>query len=102
MVKEGIMDRFGIEEVYALHNVPNVPEGHFVTTPGPIMAAADTFEIRVKGVGGHGAYPNECADPIAAAVGIAGALQTIVSRNGTGWMTWWFRSRSSIPAPPTM
>lgn len=81
MVEEGIMDRFDIAEVYALHNVPGFEEGAFYTTPGPIMAAVDTFEIHIQGVGGHGAMPHETRDPVMAACGIAQAIQTIVSRN---------------------
>jgi len=81
MVEEGIMDRFDISQVYALHNAPNMPEGSFHTTPGPIMAAVDTFEIHIQGVGGHGAMPHETRDPVMAACGIAQAIQTIVSRN---------------------
>lgn len=81
MCEEGLMERFGIEHVYALHNAPGIAEGHFLTTRGPIMAAVDTFHIHIKGRGGHAAMPHETADPIMAAVGIAQALQTIVSRN---------------------
>ncbi len=81
MVQEGILDRFGIGEVYALHNTPQAPLGRFVTTPGPIMAAVDTAWVTLTGRGGHGAYPHECIDPIPAVVSIAAALQTIVSRN---------------------
>lgn len=81
MVEEGIMDRFDISQVYALHNAPNLPVGAFHTTPGPIMAAVDTFEIHIQGVGGHGAMPHETRDPVMAACGIAQAIQTIVSRN---------------------
>jgi hippurate hydrolase len=81
MVKEGVLDRFQVAKIFALHNAPNVPFGHLVTTPGPIMAAVDTFEITVKGRGGHGAMPHETADPVVAAVAIVQALQTIVSRN---------------------
>ncbi len=81
MVLEGIMDRFDIAQVYALHNAPNLPEGAFYTTPGPIMAAVDTFHVHIQGVGGHGAMPHETRDPVMAACGIAQALQTIVSRN---------------------
>lgn len=81
MVQEGILDRFRIREVYALHTAPGIDEGVFCTTPGPIMAAVDTFHIHVKGEGGHGAMPHETRDPVMAAVGIANALQTIVSRN---------------------
>ena len=81
MVEEGILDRFGIREVYALHNAPGFPPGSFHTTPGPIMAAVDTFHIHVTGLGGHGAMPHQTRDPLMAAVSIAQALQTIVSRN---------------------
>mgnify|MGYP001308075352 CR=1 FL=1 len=81
MVREGILDRFGIGEVYAIHNTPRVPLGRFVTTPGPIMAAVDTAWVTLTGKGGHGAYPHDCVDPIPAVVAIAASLQTIVSRN---------------------
>ncbi|SMO38647.1 M20 aminoacylase family protein [Ruegeria faecimaris] len=81
MVEEGIMDRFDISQIYALHNAPGIPEGSFQTTPGPIMAAVDTFEVHIQGLGGHGAMPHETRDPVMAACGIAQAIQTIVSRN---------------------
>ena len=81
MVEEGIMERFGIGEVYALHNAPGLPEGHFLTTPGALMAAVDEFHVRIRGLGGHAATPHETRDPVMAACGIAQAIQTIVSRN---------------------
>ena len=81
MVEEGILDRFNIRNVYAIHNTPDVALGKFYTMPGPIMAGADKFHIDVVGVGGHGAYPHETKDPITAAVGIAQTFQTIVSRS---------------------
>ncbi len=81
MVNEGILDRFDVAEVYALHNAPGTAVGAFYTTPGPIMAAVDTFHIHVQGRGGHGAMPHETADPVVACVGIVSAIQTIVSRN---------------------
>jgi amidohydrolase len=81
MVEEGIMDRFDIAEVYALHNAPNFDEGQFYTAPGPIMAAVDEFEVTVEGRGGHAAMPHETADPLVAAVAMVQAFQTIVSRN---------------------
>lgn len=81
MVQEGIMDRFGIDQVYAIHNVPGTDFGTFHTTPGPIMAAVDTFTVHITGRGGHGAMPQETIDPVVAACGIVTALQTIVSRN---------------------
>jgi amidohydrolase len=81
MVQEGMLDRFDISEVYALHNAPGTPKGHFYTMPGPIMAAVDTFTINIQGKGGHGAYPHETVDPLAAGVNMVQAIQTIVSRN---------------------
>ncbi|UWQ89320.1 amidohydrolase [Rhodobacteraceae bacterium M382] len=81
MVQEGIMDRFDIGQVYGIHNMPGAPLGEFVTSPGPLMAAVDTFTINIQGRGGHGAMPHETKDPVMAACGIAMAIQTIVSRN---------------------
>jgi amidohydrolase len=81
MVREGVIERFGIGEVYALHNAPGTGVGDFYTTPGPIMAAVDEFTIHIKGLGGHGAMPHETRDPVVAACGIVQAIQTIVSRN---------------------
>jgi amidohydrolase len=81
MVQEGILERFSVREVYALHNAPGTPVGQFYTTSGPIMAAVDTFHVDVKGEGGHGAYPQETRDPIPAVLSIAQAIGTIVSRN---------------------
>ena len=81
MVEEGMMERFDIKDVYGIHNVPNHPLGHFYTTPGPLMAGADTFHIHITGQGGHGAYPHETRDPVMAAVQIAQAFQTIITRN---------------------
>ncbi len=81
MVKEGVMDRFGIGQVYGIHNAPNLPFGKFLTAPGPLMAAVDTATVRVIGRGGHGATPHETVDPVVAIVGMVSALQTIISRN---------------------
>lgn len=81
MVNAGILDTFDVAEVYALHNAPGTAVGAFYTTPGPIMAAVDTFHIHVQGRGGHGAMPHDTADPVVACVGIVSAIQTIVSRN---------------------
>lgn len=81
MVREGMMERFGIGRVFAMHNSPNHRAGTIYTTPGPIMAAVDSFEIDVKGRGGHGAMPHLTADPVVAAVAIVNAIQTISSRN---------------------
>ena len=81
MVDEGIMDRFAIDRIFALHNLPGAPLGQILTTPGPIMAAVDTFHVHIEGQGGHGAYPQDTIDPIPPALSIAQAFQTIVSRN---------------------
>ncbi|MDQ2092563.1 M20 aminoacylase family protein [Rhodalgimonas zhirmunskyi] len=81
MVEEGVMERFGVDEVYALHTDPFSAFGEFRTRPGPIMAAVDDFEIHLTGKGGHAAYPHDCVDPLPAATAIAQAMQTVVSRN---------------------
>ena len=81
MVQEGMMERFGIQEVYGLHNMPGIPAGQFAIRPGPMMAAADRFEIVVTGKGGHAAKPQDCVDSLLVASHIVLALQTIASRN---------------------
>ncbi|MEM9434072.1 MAG: M20 aminoacylase family protein [Pseudomonadota bacterium] len=81
MVEEGIFERFEIAEVYALHTAPGVAPGQFYTEPGPLMAAVDEVQFNIQGLGGHAAYPHEAVDPIAAAVSLVQACQTIVSRN---------------------
>ena len=81
MVKEGVMDRFGIDAVYGIHNAPNVDFGHFHTNPGALMASVDTAFVHITGKGGHGATPHDCIDPVVAVVGMVGAIQTIIPRN---------------------
>ncbi|GHD99124.1 amidohydrolase [Defluviimonas sp. 20V17] len=81
MVKEGVMDRFAITQVYGIHNAPNLPFGHFATNPGPLMASVDTVWVHVTGKGGHGANPHETVDPLVAVVAMVQGLQTIVTRN---------------------
>ena len=81
MVREGIMDRFGIASVYGIHNAPNVPFGTFQTAPGPFMASVDTATVTVTGRGGHGATPHDCTDPVVAIVAMVQAVQTIIPRN---------------------
>lgn len=80
MVEDGLMERFGIQEVYGLHNMPNLPVGEFAIRPGPLMACADEFDIVVRGRGGHAAMPHVCIDPVVVASHIVLALQSIVSR----------------------
>ncbi|PSJ53172.1 M20 aminoacylase family protein [Kumtagia ephedrae] len=81
MVRDGMMDRFGIERVFGMHNMPGLPVGQFAIKPGPIMAATAEFTITVKGRGGHAALPHKAIDPIVAASQLVVALQTIVSRS---------------------
>ncbi|SOC03310.1 M20 aminoacylase family protein [Rhodobacter maris] len=81
MVEEGLMERFGIHEVYGMHNSPGIPLGTFAIRPGPMMAAADQFEVVVTGKGGHAAKPHEGIDTTLVASHIVVALQQIASRN---------------------
>ena len=81
MVGEGVMERFAITQVYALHIISNLPLGHFSGNPGPATAAVDTAYVTVTGRGGHAAQPHLCVDPIVAAVAMVTAAQTIISRN---------------------
>jgi hippurate hydrolase len=81
MVKDGLMERWGINEVYGMHNMPGIPLGHFAVRKGPSMAAADRFIIDIEGKGGHGAMPHLCVDPVQAGFTIGLAMQTIVARN---------------------
>src|SRR5690606_16149200 len=81
MVEDGLMERFGIEEVYGLHNLPGMPAGTFGIREGGIMAATDEFQIVIEGRGGHAALPHNTIDPVMIAAQLVTALQTIVSRN---------------------
>jgi amidohydrolase len=81
MVKDGMMTRWGIQEVYGMHNWPGLPLGAFALRPGPLMAAADHIDIVVTGKGGHAANPHDCIDTTVVAAQIIVALQTIASRN---------------------
>ncbi len=81
MVEDRLMDRFGVDEVYGMHNMPGIPLGQFAIRKGGIMAAPDKFTITVKGRGGHAAQPHRTADPIAIGAQIVTNLQLIASRN---------------------
>ena len=82
MVDDGLMTRWGIQEVYGLHNMPGIPEGHFAMVPGPMLASSDALEINVRGKGGHaGAGPHRAVDTVLIGSQIVNALQSIVSRN---------------------
>ena len=80
MMQDGLIDRFGIERVFGMHNMPGLPVGQFAIRSGPIMAATAEFEVTVKGRGGHAAMPHGTVDPIVAGSQMVAALQTIVSR----------------------
>ncbi|PYE89048.1 M20 aminoacylase family protein [Phyllobacterium leguminum] len=80
MVKDGMMDRFGIESVYGMHNLPGLAVGSFAMRKGPIMAATDEFTIHIKGKGGHAAQPHRTIDPIVTGAQLVTFLQGIVSR----------------------
>ena len=82
MVQDGMMERFGIERVFGMHNLPGLPVGQFAIKPGPITASTDEFAITVTGRGGHAAMPHLAVDPIVTGSAIVTALQTIASRNG--------------------
>jgi amidohydrolase len=81
MVKEGLMDRFGIQEVYGMHNMPGIPPGHFAIRPGPLLAAADRIVIEIEGLGSHAAKPHLGVDPVVVGAQIVNLAQTIVSRS---------------------
>jgi amidohydrolase len=81
MVEDGLMERFGIDEVYGMHNMPGLPEGSIATRPGAIMAASDYFSITIEGKGGHAARPQHGVDPVVIAAQLIMTLQTLVSRN---------------------
>jgi len=81
MCRDGLMERWGIEEVYGLHNMPGLPEGAFAMRPGALMASTDQFEITLTGRGGHAAAPHQAIDTNLAAAQVVVALQSIASRN---------------------
>jgi len=81
MVKDGMMERFGINRIFGMHNLPGLAVGQFATRPGPITASTDEFSITITGKGGHAAMPHQAADPIVASAAIVSALQSIASRN---------------------
>ena len=81
MMADGLFERFPCDAVFALHNMPGIEAGRFVFRSGPTMASSDNVTIRLKGRGGHGAFPHQSVDTVVAAASIVMALQTIVSRN---------------------
>jgi len=81
MIDDGLFDRFPVDAVYAMHNWPSLPSGVIGLNDGPMMAAADRFEITINGRGGHGAHPYMAIDPVLVAGHIITAAQSLVSRN---------------------
>jgi len=81
MIEDGLMERFGIQRVFGMHNLPGLPVGEFAIRPGPLMACADQFDLVVNGRGGHAAMPHMCVDAMLVASEIVLALQSIASRN---------------------
>lgn len=81
MVEAGIMDRFGVDEVYGLHNMPGHEAGSIALRVGGLMAASDEFNIVIEGQGGHAAWPHNTVDPVMIAAQLITALHTIVSRD---------------------
>ena len=81
MIQDGMFDDFKIDEVYALHNWPELPLGTFGVNSGPMMAAVDEFDITVKGKGGHAASPHLAIDPVVISAQVISAVQTIISRS---------------------
>ncbi|MFN3077562.1 MAG: M20 aminoacylase family protein [Alphaproteobacteria bacterium] len=81
MIDDGLFQRFPVEAIYGLHNMPGLPVGVLAVSPGAIMAAADRFTITLQGHGGHAAAPHQVRDPVVAGAALVMALQTVVSRN---------------------
>ncbi|WEK50676.1 MAG: M20 family metallopeptidase [Candidatus Kaistia colombiensis] len=81
MIEDGLMERFGIDEVYGMHNMPGLDIGKFAIRPGPIMAATDEFNFVIAGRGAHAAKPHSSIDPIVVGTQLVQAMQTIVSRS---------------------
>ncbi|HEY3681330.1 MAG TPA: M20 aminoacylase family protein [Bradyrhizobium sp.] len=81
MIKDGLMDRFKIEQVFGMHNTPGLPVGSFAIRPGPMMAATDAIDIKIEGLGGHAARPHKSIDSVLVGAQLITALQSIVSRS---------------------
>jgi hippurate hydrolase len=80
MIKDGLMERFAIDQVYGMHNGPGIPIGSFAIRSGPIMAATDSIDIQIEGLGGHAARPHKCVDSVLVGAQLIQGLQSIVSR----------------------
>jgi hippurate hydrolase len=81
MMDDGLFERFDMDAVYGMHNMPGIPAGTFAVRKGPMMTFEDNFVISIRGVGGHASMPNRARDPVVVAAEIITALQTIVARS---------------------
>ncbi|MDR3422263.1 MAG: M20 family metallopeptidase [Xanthobacteraceae bacterium] len=81
MIRDGLLDRFGIQEVFGMHNYPGMPVGQFALRSGPMMASTDTIAVNLEGVGGHAAFPQLAVDTVLVGAQIVNQLQSIVARN---------------------
>lgn len=81
MIEEGLLERFGIQEVFGMHNDPGLPIGSFAIRSGPMLAAADRFVVTLRGKGAHAASPHESRDPVLVSAHLVTALQSIASRH---------------------
>jgi len=81
MIKDGLFERFPVDAVYGMHNMPGLDAGTFYFADGDVMAAVDNWEIEITGKGGHGSMPELSIDPVVAGSSLVMALQTIVARN---------------------
>ena len=81
MIRDGLFERFPMDAVYGMHNMPGIPAGHIAVRKGEMMTFEDNFVIRIKGLGGHASMPNRTRDPVVVAAEIISALQTIIARS---------------------
>ncbi|MDO9436919.1 M20 aminoacylase family protein [Hydrogenophaga sp.] len=81
MMRDGLFERFPMDAVFGMHNMPGIPVGSIAASPGPVLASNNEFRITIRGKGGHAAFPHLSVDPIAVASQILPALQTIVTRS---------------------
>jgi len=81
MIDDGLFEKFPCDAVFAIHNKPGLPLGTIATRPGPLLAAADRWDLRITGKGGHAAHPHLSNDPLVVAANLVLSLQTIVARN---------------------
>jgi amidohydrolase len=81
MVEQGLFEKFPVDAVYGMHNMPGLPAGRFAMRVGPIMAGVDSFDLRITGKGGHAAFPHRAIDTVLVQAQVVVALQSLVSRN---------------------